>query len=97
MVTFDPDMTIEEAEMAPEHYQLFFGQMIHSLGAYLLMSVGSFLVLGSATRLGLNHSFVPPKLSIHPCLPRSAIFLDLCSQWLVMDNAGRMGAPNELL
>jgi len=52
VVTFDPDMTIEEAEMAPEHYQLFFGQMIHSLGAYLLMSVGSFLVLGSATRLG---------------------------------------------
>lgn len=50
MVTYDSEAHSEE--MAPEHYQLFFGQMMHSMGAYLLLSVGSFCVLGSATRLG---------------------------------------------
>ena len=53
MATYDPDAKdSKQNEMEPEHYQLFFGQMLHSLGAYILVALGSGCFLQSATRLG---------------------------------------------
>lgn len=38
--------------MEEDTAHIFFGEMVHAVGAYVLLAGGSFLVLGRATRLG---------------------------------------------
>jgi len=41
-----------DSKMSEEYEQVFFGEMLHAVGAYMLLAVASFVALGRASRVG---------------------------------------------